>query len=123
MTRSTPRERPEIGTALSIDTVLELVANQRRRFALYAMIDSADDLVDFETLIEEVSTLEAARTHTALTHEQYRDVAVDLYRWHLPVLADVGVVDFDTRDGLVRYWPQQALETWVTRVRRDELAR
>lgn len=123
MTQSSPEESPAVGAALSLDTVLELAANRRRRFALYVLVDATDDLSDFETLIEDVATLEAAHAHTALTRERYRETAADLYHWHLPVLADVGVVDFDTRDGLVRYWPHHVLETWVDRLRRDELAR
>lgn len=123
MTQSNPKESPAVATALSLDTVLEVVANRRRRFALYVLVDTTDDLIEFETLVEEVATLEAAHARTALTREQYQDTATDLYHWHLPVLADVGVIDFDTRDELVRYWPDHVLETWLDRLRRDELAR
>lgn len=121
MTQPKPTESSIIETTLSLDTVLELLANQRRRFALYAVVDLTDDLIEFEMLIEEVATLEAACAQTALTREHYQDVAADLYHWHLPVLADVELIDFDTRDELVRYWPHHILETWVARVRQDEL--
>ncbi|WP_245634045.1 hypothetical protein [Halalkalicoccus paucihalophilus] len=69
MTQSSPEESPAVGAALSLDTVLELAANRRRRFALYVLVDATDDLSDFETLIEDVATLEAAHAHTALTRE------------------------------------------------------
>lgn len=109
--------------SLSLDTVLELLANQRRRFALYTCIDVATDVVDFHDLIEDVATLEAARADTALTRDRYLDVAGDLYHWHLPVLADVGVIETDSRSGSIRYWRSPRLETWAGRVKREELPR
>lgn len=121
MNETGPAGDPGTEPSLSLDTVLELLADQRRRFVLYVLLESTDDLVDFETLIEEVATLEAAQAQTALTREHYQDVAADLYHWHLPVLADVEVIDCDGRHGLIRYWNNHALDTWTARARDDEL--
>lgn len=118
---SPPQSDPDSQPTLSLDTVFELLANQRRRFALYSVVDRADDFVAFETLIEDVATLEAAHAKKALTRDHVQDVAADLYHWHLPVLADVGIIDCDARQNLIRWWSHPLLETWTTRVRRDEL--
>lgn len=108
--------------SLSLDTVLELLSNQRRRFALYTLVDAPTGVVDFQALIEDVATLEAARAETALTRDRYLEVASDLSHWHLPVLADVGIIETDLRTGSIRYWSSTLLETWATRVRQNELS-
>ncbi|WP_457852013.1 DUF7344 domain-containing protein [Halalkalicoccus ordinarius] len=100
---------------------MELLANQRRRFTLYSLLDSDNDLIELETLIEDVATLEAAVADHVLTRERYRDVAADLYQWHLPVLADVGVIDYDSRHDLIRYFGHSLLHKRATCLREDEL--
>lgn len=106
----------------TLDTVLELLANRRRRFALYTLVNASDRIVTFEALIEDVATLEAAREDVPFTRDRYLDVASGLYHWHLPVLSDLGIVDCDARSGVVRYRPYDSLETWTDRVRCDELS-
>lgn len=101
---------------------MELLANQRRRFALYSLLDADGPSVEFETLIEDVATLEAARAEHALTRERYQDVAVDLYQWHLPVLEDVGVIEYDPRHALIRSFEDSCLRKWTLRVQQDELS-
>jgi hypothetical protein len=118
---SPPQSDPDSLPTLSLDTVLELLANQRRRFALYSLLDGEDDLIGFETLVEDVATLEAAHANEALTRDHVQDVAADLYHWHLPVLADVGIIDCDARHDLIRWWSHPLLTTWTARVRQDEL--
>lgn len=106
---------------LSLDTVFELLANRRRRFALYALTGAPDGVVEVGTLVEEVVTLHAALAETAVTRERYLDIGTDLYHWHLPVLTDVGVADCDPRQRTVRYRSQPLLERWLARARQDEL--
>ncbi|MFC6906864.1 DUF7344 domain-containing protein [Halalkalicoccus tibetensis] len=108
-------------SSLSLDTVFELLANKRRRFALYSLLGSSDAPIEFETLIEDVATLEAAILREPLTRELYQNVAADLYQWHLPVLSDVGIVDCDPRHELIRCLDQPLLAQWAARVRHDEL--
>jgi len=105
----------------SLDTVFRVLANQTRRFALYALHDVPDGVLDLETLIEEVVTLTASLDIHAFTQERYVDIASDLYYWHLPVLADVGAIDYDTRHDTIRYLTPPSLEEWVARVRAAEL--
>lgn len=108
--------------SLSLDTVLELLANQRRRFALYSLLNAGDPSVEFETLIEDVATLEAALTDRALTRERYQDVAADLYQWHLPVLKDVGIIEYDPRHDLIRSFEGSCLRKWTLRVQQGEFS-
>ncbi|MFB6105409.1 MAG: hypothetical protein ABEJ70_00410 [Halobacteriaceae archaeon] len=108
--------------SLSLDAVFELLADRRRRYALYELADVRRGVIDFADLVEAVATLEAAVDGEAITRDRYLEVASELYHWHLEVLADVGVVDYDERSRAVRYWTQPALETWLHRARLDELA-
>ena len=110
------------GPAISLDDVLEVLSNRRRRFVLYSLADAAERVADFPTLVEDVATLEAAMDEAALRRDRYLDLAADLYHWHLPVLADVGVVDCDGRNDTIRYRDNPTLETWLARTRGDELS-
>lgn len=119
--RSGPGADPAVGTSLALDAVFEILADRRRRFSLYAFIDAPEEALSFVTLVEDVATLEAAIDGTPVTRDRYLAAAADLYHWHLPVLAEVGVVEYDERSGMVRYLARPLLETWVARVKRDEL--
>lgn len=118
-TDSAPTSEDE--SALSLDTVFEVLANRRRRFALYALTDASNGVVALDTLFEDVATLIAALDDDPVTRDRYLDIAADLYHWHLPVLDDVGLVECDTRSQTVRYLCDPTLETWLDRVKRDEL--
>jgi hypothetical protein len=122
MNSSLPPQNSAVPSSLSLDTVLELIDNQRRRFALYSLLDAGDSTVEFKVLIEDVATLEAAVTDHALTHERYQDVAADLYQWHLPVLDDVGVIDYDSRHDLIRLFEDSFLRNLTLRVQQDEFS-
>lgn len=115
------RARQAVGPSLSLDTVFELLADRRRRFSLYAFIDAPEESLAFETLLEDVATLEAVVDEEPLSRDRYVDAATDLYHWHLPVLCEVGIVDYDERSGTIRYLARPLVETWVSRVKRDEL--
>lgn len=108
--------------SLALDTVLEVLANRNRRFALYALIEAPDGVMALDTLIENVATLTAALDREAVTRERYLDIATDLYHWQLPVLADVGVVEGDARHEMIRYRRDPVLETWLEQVRGYEIA-
>lgn len=108
--------------SLSLDTVLDLLVNQRRRFALYSLLNADDPSVEFQTLIEDVTTLEAALTDRALTRERYQDLAADPYQWHLPVLEDVGIIEYDPRHDLIRFFEGSHLRKWTLRVQQNEFA-
>ena len=119
---SNPPNAVEVGADLSLDAVFELLSDRRRRYVLYALAGSTDEVVESSAVIEEVATLEVAIEGAALTQERYMDVAADLHHWHLPVLSDLGVIDRDERHGTIRYRRATSLETWVDAARRDELS-
>lgn len=105
----------------TIDTVFELLSNRRRRFALYTLFDSADSVVDMDDLVESVTTFEARNRTGSPEPEHGKHVANDLETWHLEVLAESGVVEYDDRSGIVRFHGDPDLERWLDRAMREEL--
>lgn len=120
-THSGPPTGADSCSTLSLDAVLELLANRRRRFGLYSLGDAPDGTLPIETLVEEVATLEAGITGEPLTRERYLAVASDLHHWHLEVLAESEVVAVDVEAETVQYLGDRLLETWLDRLRRSEL--
>lgn len=110
-----------VDSSLELDTIFELLANQRRRLTLYVLTDATDEVVTLGDLFEDVTALSAAINDTAFTKDRYRAIARDLYHWHLPVLADVGLIDCDARHEVIRYLNAPALDPWIARARSDEL--
>jgi len=80
---------------LSTDTVLHLLADERRRSVLNHLMENGEKAVEIEDLV-------AATTDTEESSEQ---VSIELHHVHLPRLAEEGIIDFDARSGSVRYRP------------------
>jgi DNA-binding transcriptional ArsR family regulator len=72
--------------------VFELLANQRRREALYVLYRREGPITVAELADEVATVVEAAPER----------VATSLYHVHLPKLADADIVDYDVQSGIVR---------------------
>jgi len=97
----------------SFDTLFDLLADNRRRYALYALTETEDGLADVEMLADEVALWEARTGDAKLTEALRETVADELRETHLPRLADADVVEFDERSDVVRYWRQPTLEEYL----------
>lgn len=97
----------------SFDTVFDLLADRRRRYAMYALVGAEDGLVDVDGLADEVAMLEARTGESELSESLRQDVADELREVHLPRLADADVVEYDARSDAVRYWRQPTLEEYL----------
>ncbi|WP_135822631.1 DUF7344 domain-containing protein [Halostella litorea] len=102
---------------LTATTIFELLADRRRRAALYRLAD-ADGPVRFDALVEAVVDWESAGLAPPRGHEER--VATALHHSHLPQLADAGVVDYDESDGVVRYRGSETLERYLDAARDDD---
>ena len=86
----------------SLDDVFRALAASRRRAICRYFESSGDDVADLDDLVDfVVETERAERSDDRPDHR--REVAVDLHHVHLPVLAEAGVVEFDSRSGSVLY--------------------
>lgn len=108
-------------TSLSLDTVLELLSNRRRRFAIYTLLELPAGMVGFDDLVQDVAELEATASPGSDGDLPREHVATDLHHWHLPVLEETEVLVYDDRSDIVQYAGDPLLETWARRVRGEEL--
>jgi Arc/MetJ-type ribon-helix-helix transcriptional regulator len=97
----------------SFDTLFDLLADSRRRYALYALTGTEDGLADVETLADEVALWEARTGDAKLSETRRQEVADELREEHLPRLADADIAEYDERSDAVRYWRQPTLEEYL----------
>lgn len=76
-------------TELSPTTLFELLADERRRYALHYLSRKVG-AVDLSELAEQIALWEGEPTR-----DRYDRVLTGLYHHHLPKLTDVGVVRYD----------------------------
>lgn len=82
------------GRQLSADTILELLANRRRRYLLYAL-RGREDPIELSTLAEQIAGWEHDVPPEEVAKNEYKSVYVSSVQCHVPKLADAGVVDHD----------------------------
>ena len=97
----------------SFDTLFDLLAERRRRYALYVLVGTDDGLAEVETLADQVAMWEARSDDATVTDSLRASIATELREKHLPRLADADVVEYDARSDVVRYWRQPTLEEYL----------
>ncbi|MFB6107088.1 MAG: hypothetical protein ABEJ70_08960 [Halobacteriaceae archaeon] len=86
----------------SRDTVLDVLSNQRRRFAIHALKRRRGETVPLRALAEQVAAWEYDKPADRLTHKERKRVQNALRQFHLPKMDDLGFVEFDATRGTVR---------------------
>lgn len=113
-------EMPESRHVLSVeglrtahlDRVFEVLSSRWRRYVLYYLCEMPGQVVERDRLVEAVRYCDAADRDTSGVPS--RDaVARDLHHDHLPRLDDAGVIEYDRRQGTVRYDGRPSIEEWV----------
>lgn len=89
---------------LTLDVLLEVAKNERRRRIITYLADQ-DDRVDIGALAEHLAALEYECPDTGPTSTQRKRLYVGLYQGHLPKMDDMGVVRFDKDRGSVEPGP------------------
>ena len=86
----------------SVDTVLRALADERRRQVLWQLRDTPDGVATYD---------EIAAYVIACSRGVDRDGLITrLVHGDLPLLADAGLVEYDTRSETVRYYPSPLAE-------------
>lgn len=75
---------------LSEDEVHRLLGAERRRLALELLAERG--ATDLESLAEDIVRREG---HDAVSEGAIKRVTIDLYHRHVPLMADLGVIEFD----------------------------
>ncbi|WP_265109774.1 DUF7344 domain-containing protein [Halosolutus halophilus] len=107
-------------TELSADTILELLANRRRRYLLYAL-RGQDGPIELSTIAEQVAGWEHDVPPDEVAKNEYKSVYVSSVQCHVPKLADSGVVDHDEENHTVVLADNfEQLEPYLRVVVKDE---
>ena len=109
--------RPAGSSQLSLDAILGALSNVYRRDVLYFLVDSTDPVVPAEEVMDELVTRETERTGERPNRD---NIELELLHFHLPKLADLGLVDYDNRHKDIHYHSNPRLEEWLNRVRVEE---
>lgn len=89
------------GGQSSLDAVLDVLAHQRRRYALYYLQDCTT--ATLREVADQVAIWESNRPPVAADPDPDDYVFTDFYHRHLPKLTDAHLVEYDPREQLVRY--------------------
>lgn len=108
-------QSPEV--PLSLDAVLEILANERRRYLLEYLWEQPGDVESFEAVTEHTVT-ELRRKRGC--QPDRTDIRIGLQQHHLPKLADAGVIEYDVRSQTIRYRGDERLEALYERIREFE---
>lgn len=110
----------EASEDLTADTILELLANRRRRYLLYALRGRTEP-VELSRLAETVAGWEHDVPPDEVAKNDYKSVYVSSVQCHVPKLADADVVDHDTDNHSVILAENfDQLEPYLEVVIRDE---
>lgn len=83
------------------DEIFEILSNHRRRMVLYYLRKHGNE-APVKELAAEIAAMENEVSVDELTSEQRKRVYVSLYQTHLPMLAELNVIDYDKEAGDVR---------------------
>lgn len=92
----------------SLDELLQLVADRRRRQAIQHLRQEASGKTTFDGLVDR---LHNGGTDADGQPTDRKHLAIQLYHTLLPKLADQGVADFEPENGTIRYRPDDQCET------------
>jgi len=89
------------GQKLSQDELLTILSNQRRRFAIHYLKQHDHTELTVTELSEQVAGWENDKQIEELTRTERKRVRSALRQFHLPKMADSGVIEYDTARGMV----------------------
>ena len=93
---------------VSEDELFDVLANQRRRFAVHLLKREEDESVAIGDMAEQIAAWENGIDTTEITGNERKRVYTALQQSHLPKMDEAGVVEFNKDRGLIE--PTPALE-------------
>ncbi|MGM0718670.1 MAG: DUF7344 domain-containing protein [Halobacteriota archaeon] len=85
-----------------MDTLHEILAHQRRRDALRCL-EGSEHPITVAELAEDVARYERESNLSEISNDVVRRIHLRLYHVDLAKLADVGLIEYDSRTGTIRY--------------------
>lgn len=99
----------------SIDAALDVLRNPLRRDVIDYCANTSSRTVDIEELADHVM-----RRREQSEESDREAIVATLHHKHIPILDEHGVIDYDSRSGQLRYWPDDRIEDWLARIRAEE---
>lgn len=84
----------------SLDTIFDLLARERRRYALY-YLENQDGKISIDELTRAIVEWESDPSE-AISQEELDEVNLELRHVHLPKTAEVDFIEYDTEEGIVQ---------------------
>lgn len=91
---------PDDETNLSVETLFDVLESSHRRFVLSNLSNSPPP-VKIDDLAERIASAEAGAAVADASSEMVNEIEILLYHVHLPKMADVGLVTYDSSEGTV----------------------
>jgi len=95
----------EPATEISEDDLFDVLANQRRRFAVHLLKHEPDDAVEIGEMAEQIAAWENGIDTAEISSSERKRVYTALQQSHLPKMDDAGVVEFNKARGVVEPTP------------------
>jgi hypothetical protein len=95
------RETPGTDDRITDADVFEVLSNRRRRYALHYLMQHPDDPVEMGDLSTQVAAWEEGIDPEAVTYDQRKSVHTSLYQYHAPKLDETGLIEYDSRGGVL----------------------
>jgi len=92
-------------TGVSEDELFDVLANQRRRFAMHLLKGEHDDQIAIGDMAEQIAAWENGIDMAEITGSERKRVYTALQQSHLPKMDDAGVVEFNKDRGVVEPTP------------------
>lgn len=99
--------------SLSLDTTLEILANNDRRAIIEYLRDAADQTATIDELANYLISQKSKQSEEYPGHDH---IQTTLHHIHIPKLVDAGLIDYDARNQKIRYWGSDRLERWHERI-------
>lgn len=109
----------EMDASAWMDAVFDVLADRRRRRVLYCLVRDPDGVRELPDLVADVRAEEEGGDEPGGVAAEAA-IERELHHRHLPKLADAGLIDYDPRQGTIRYTGSPGLEAWVDRARQRE---
>lgn len=106
------------GDCVEFDRLFSLLAQERRRYVLYCLVEASRSEWTTSALVEELADFER---RAAATDSSRRELEVALRHTHLPKLAEADVIDYDPDESVAVYRGDRRVERWVSMTREREL--
>lgn len=117
--RPLPSTRHSQVTA-DLEMIFTVLRVARRRYLLYHLNGCDDGVMDTDDAVDAVCAYEKLGTERegVLSREKVR---IDLHHAQLPMLEEAGIIDYDSRQGTIRYHGFPPLDEWLEHARHREL--